>query len=51
MRILKALFARLRGAPPDMDDPKLADQARREANATMLEGGVPVRMDDFRPPH
>jgi hypothetical protein len=51
MRILKALLARLRGAPSDPDDPKLAEQARRQADATMFEGGVPVRMDDFRPPH
>jgi hypothetical protein len=50
MRIIRALLARLRGAPPDLDDPVLAEQARRQAEAATRLEGPPVRMDDSDPP-
>jgi hypothetical protein len=50
MRIFRRLLARLRRLP-DMDDPDVAEQARRQAEASTLSGAGPVRMDSFRPPH
>jgi hypothetical protein len=48
--IVRRLFARIRKRP-DLDDPEVAEQVRRQAEASMLTGAGPVRMDDFRRPH